>query len=77
MTPKFSIDYSIIKVEVNGKITSVTIEDNSTGEIFTGWTACNPKDKFELPMGVAIAERRAIRKMTAASIDDDIQMLTK
>ena len=46
MNSQISLDYSIIKVEVNGKITAVTIEDNTTGEIFTGWAACNPKDKF-------------------------------
>ena len=38
------LDYSIIKVEV-------TIKDNTTGEIFTGHTACNPRDAFDLSRG--------------------------
>ena len=75
MTSQLSLDYSIINVEVSVKITSVTIEDNTTGEIFTGWAACNPKDKFQLPLGVALAERRAVRKMALTSIDDDIHTL--
>ena len=75
MNSQISLDYSIIKVEVNGKITAVTIEDNTTGEIFTGWAACHPADKFQLPLGVALAERRAIRKMALASIDNDIHYL--
>ena len=75
MNSQLSLDYSIINVEVSGKITSVTIEDNTTGEIFTGCAACNPKDKFQLPLGVALAERRAIRKMALTSIDDDIHTL--
>ena len=75
MNSQLSLDYSIINVEVSGKITSVTIEDNTTGEIFTGWAACNPKDKFQLPLGVALAERRAVRKMALTSIDDDIHDL--
>lgn len=75
MNSQISLDYSIIKVEVSGKITSVTIQDNFTGEIFTGWAACNPKDQFRLPLGVALAERRAIRKMALTSIDDDIHTL--
>lgn len=76
MTPKFSIDYSIVRVMVDDNITGVTIQDNFTGEIFTGRAACAPDDKFDLPLGVAIAELRAIRKMTAAFIDDDIQNLS-
>ena len=75
MNSQISLDYSIIKVEVNGKITTVTIEDNTTGEIFTGLAACNPADKFQLPLGVALAERRAIRKMALTSIDNDIHYL--
>lgn len=75
MNPQLSLDYSIINVEVNGKITSITIEDNATGEIFTGCAACHPADKFQLPLGVALAERRAIRKMALTSIDDDIHDL--
>ena len=75
MNSQLSLDYSIINVEVSGKITSVTIEDNTTGEIFTGRAACNPKDKFQLPLGVALAERRAVRKMALTSIDDDIHTL--
>ena len=75
MNSQISLDYSIIKVEVNGKITTVIIEDNTTGEIFTGQAACNPADKFQLPLGVALAERRAIRKMALTSIDHDINYL--
>ena len=75
MNSQLSLDYSIINVEVNGKITTVIIEDNTTGEIFTGRAACNPADKFQLPLGVALAERRAIRKMALTSIDDDINCL--
>ena len=75
MNSQLSLDYSIINVEVSGKITSVTIEDNTTGEIFTGWAACNRIDKFQLPLGVALAERRAVRKMALTSIDDDIHTL--
>ena len=75
MNSQLSLDYSIINVEVSGKITSVTIEDNTTGEIFTGWAACHPADKFQLPLGVALAERRAVRKMALTSIDDDIHTL--
>ena len=75
MNSQLSLDYSIINVEVSGKITSVTSEDNTTGEIFTGGAACNPKDKFQLPLGVALAERRAVRKMALTSIDDDIHTL--
>ena len=63
------LDYSIIKVEV-------TIEDNTTGEIFTGQTTCNPRDSFDPSFGVKIAEKRAIRKMIDASLDDDISNLT-
>lgn len=76
MNPKFSIDYSIIKVETHSNITAVTIQDDFTGEIFTGWAACNPKDEFDLSLGVAIAEKRAIRKMVDASLDDDIANLS-
>ena len=72
MNPKFSIDYSIIKVETYNNITAVTIQDDFTGEIFTGWAACAPDDEFDLSLGVAIAEKRAIRKMVDTSIDDDI-----
>ena len=61
-------DYSIIKVEV-------TIKDNTTGEIFTGHTACNPRDAFDLSLGVTIAEKRAIRNMIDASLNDDISNL--
>lgn len=62
------LDYSIIKVEV-------TIKDNTTGEIFTGQTICNPRDAFDVSLGVTIAEKRAIRKMIDASLDDDISNL--
>lgn len=62
------LDYSIIKVEV-------TIQDNTTGEIFTGQTICNPRDAFDVSLGVTIAEKRAIRKMIDASLDDDIYNL--
>ena len=62
------LDYSIIKVEV-------TIEDNTTGEIFTGQMTCNPRDAFDISLGVTIAEKRAIRKMIDASLDDDISNL--
>lgn len=64
------LDYSIIKVEI-------TIEDNTTGEIFTGQTVCNPRDAFDLSLGVTIAEKRAIRKMIDASLDDDISNLAR
>lgn len=76
MNPKFSIDYSIIRVMVDEHNTAVTIQDDFTGEIFTGWAACNPKDEFNLSLGVAIAEKRAIRKMVDASLDDDITNLS-
>lgn len=62
------LDYSIIKIEV-------TIKDNTTGEIFTGQTICNPRDAFDVSLGVTIAEKRAIRKMIDASLDDDISNL--
>ena len=62
------LDYSIIKIEV-------TIKDNTTGEIFTGQTVCNPRDAFDVSLGVTIAEKRAIRKMIDASLDDDISNL--
>lgn len=62
------LDYSIIKIEV-------TIKDNTTGEIFTGRTICNPRDAFDVSLGVTIAEKRAIRKMIDASLDDDISNL--
>lgn len=62
------LDYSIIKVEV-------TIQDNTTGKIFTGQTICNPRDAFDVSLGVTIAEKRAIRKMINASLDDDISNL--
>ncbi len=54
------LDYSIIKVK-----------DNTTGEIFTGQTTCNPRDAFDVSLGVTIAEKRAIN----ASLDDDISNL--
>ena len=69
MNTKPYLDYSIIKVEV-------TIKDNTTGEIFTGQTVCNPRDAFDVSLGVTIAEKRAIRKMIDASLDDDISNLT-
>ena len=50
------LDYSII---------------NTTGEIFTGQTTCNPRDAFDVSLGVTIAEKRAIN----ASLDDDISNL--
>ena len=62
------LDYSIIKVEV-------TIKDNTTGEIFTGQTVCSPRDAFDVSLGVTIAEKRAIRKMIDASLNDDISNL--
>lgn len=76
MTPKFSIDYSIIRVMVDEHNTAVTIQDNATGEIFTGWAACAPDDEFDLSLGTALAEKRAIRKMVDTSLDDDIEALS-
>ena len=69
MNSQLYLDYSIIKVEI-------TIEDNTTGKIFTGQTACNPRDAFDLSLGVEIAEKRAVRKMIDASLDDDISNLS-
>ena len=76
MKPNFSIDYSILNIGTDNRVIFVVIEDNQTGEVFTGQAACSPNDKFDLSLGVEIAEKRAVRKMVTTSLDDELNALT-
>ena len=76
MKPNFSIDYSILNIGTDNRVVFVVIEDNQTGEVFTGQATCSPNDKFDLSLGVEIAEKRAVRKMVTTSIDDELNALT-
>ena len=57
-------------------IPSVVAIDKKTGEVFTGQATCAPDDKFDLALGVEVAEKRAIRKMVTTSLDDELNALT-
>lgn len=67
----YNLNYSIIKIEYNGKETRATICNEETGEIFEGVARHNvQQDDCDIRMGANIALTRAIRQMVLTDLHD-------
>ena len=68
---ELKLQYSIVEIHSDGQDTTVVIEDENTGEVFTGNAYLNETDRFDIAVGSRIALRRALQKMFNASVEHD------
>lgn len=60
----YSLNYHIISIDYFDatRVTTITIVNEDTGEIFSGEARRNPADKMDIALAVNLATLRAVRK---------------
>jgi len=69
----YKLHYHIISIEYFDvtRVTTVTIVNESTGEVFSGSARRNPRDTMNASLGVNLATLRAVRKAMERDLTDD------
>lgn len=70
-------DFSIISINFDAKkrTTTARIMSDDTGEIFTGRAHLHPTNEINFKLGADIAISRALRKLAATVLEDEINLL--
>lgn len=68
----YSINYSIISIHhrASTRVTTVTIVNEDTGEVFTGNATRNPADEMNIALATNLATARAVRKAVITDLKD-------
>lgn len=69
----YKLHYHIISIEYFDatRVTTVTIVNESTGEVFSGSARRNPRDEMDVSVGVNLATLRAVRHAITQDLADD------
>lgn len=73
----YNFNYHIISIDYFDvtRVTTVTIVNESTGEIFNGTARRNPRDEMDMGLATSLATERAVRKGITADLLDDETMI--
>ena len=69
----YNLHYHIISIEYFDatRVTTVTIVNESTGEVFSGSARRNPRDEMNASLGINLATLRAVRQAVLQDLADD------